>query len=92
MSMQARMSQSDPRLYSPARDVAHNFKDVVVAAFERLANGTWEATNGVPPAELVKACEAFVLFASAGMKGKNDMEQALRASGWFDVTPRAQVA
>jgi hypothetical protein len=41
MTLQARMSSEDRRLYNPSRDVAHNFQQVMELVAARLEDQSW---------------------------------------------------
>ena len=41
MTMQARMTANDQRLYNPSRDVAHNFQQVMEMVAGRLEDYSW---------------------------------------------------
>lgn len=99
MSLQARTSEWDHRLYSVNRDVAHNFAYVVQELATRLTDDRWKEIgnylreSGVTEAELGTACKAFIEFvASAASSPKESMEQALTRVGWFKLPAAAQVA
>lgn len=99
MSLQARLSESDPRLYNANRDVAHNFREVVMEIADRLENERWPELKaildreGTTMDELGKACEAYCRFvAGATHNAKESMVDVLARSGWWDVSPAAQVA
>lgn len=99
MSLQARASEWDHRLYNVNRDVAHNFGDVVREVAARLEDGRWPILvevcerYGVTQDDLGKACEAYCLFvASATETKKERMGACLTRSGWYAVPEVAQVA
>lgn len=98
MTIQARLSANDPRLYNVNRDVAHNFKDVIKLVGDRLEDGTWGDLNDllgdhdVSLDELGEAHGAFCRFlVMSGTNPKAGMEDALREAGWFDLRPEAQI-
>lgn len=99
MSMQARASEWDHRLYNINRDVAHNFGDVMREVAARLEDGRWPVLNEimahykVSQEDLGKACEAYCIFVmSAADDRKERMGACLTRSGWYDVPEHAQVA
>lgn len=99
MNMQARMSANDPRLYNPARDVAHNFHEVAKLVAARLEDGMWPELAGVLAREgvtldaLGEACGAYCNYiGSAATHPEWEMEDALRVSGFLNCLPAAQVA
>ena len=100
MTMQARSSEWDMRLYNVNRDVAHNFSFVVDEVAKRLENDDlWPElrailkAQGVTQQHLGKACEGFMLFvASAVDNPKETMGACLRRSGYLDAPEAAQIA
>lgn len=99
MSMQARMSANDPRLYNPARDVAHNFHEVAKLVAERLEDGVWPelaqllGREGITLDALGEACGAYCNYiGSAAYHPEWKMEEALAISGFLNCLPAAQVA
>lgn len=99
MTLQARQSEWDNRLYNVNRDVAHNFGDVVREVAQRLEDGHWPhlkamlERDGITEDDLGKACEGFMLFvASAVEHPKERMEACLRRCGYLDAPESAQVA
>lgn len=99
MSLQARMSEHDPRLYNVNRDVAHCFGSLVEEVAGRLEDGNWKHLQdllnerGVTDEQLGEACKAFLLFvAGAADDPKESMSAAMVRSGWFDVSEDAHIA
>jgi hypothetical protein len=99
MSVQARMSSSDNRLYNPSRDVAHNFKAVMELVVDRLDHDRWPALTellnreGVTTEELDTACNCYCNFLLAGAEdGRLSMTEVLDNSGFLQCKPAAQVA
>lgn len=99
MTLQARMSADDPRLYNPARDVAHCFGGTVEELLKRVQNIKWPAlrdylkAQGVPDAELGKAVAALSTFvATATLDPKEKMNGTLQRCGWYDVSDPAMIA
>lgn len=96
MSIQARMTQNDPRLYSPARDFAHCFDYVIRETLKRAAADGWVATRPLtaamasPTGELAKAGEAVARFVGSASLPEDTMESSLRKSGFLAVDPPAQ--
>ncbi len=97
--LQARMSEGDPRLYSPSRDVAHNFQAVMEMVAGRLEDGAWPELdahlkdNDISMDDLGEACAAFCSFVGDSVATPDaSMEEAMQAAGWFDCKPLAQVA
>jgi len=99
MSLQARFSANDNRLYRPERDVAHNFGSIAMVVAQRLEE--LENTPGVlsdfkkhfqiTDDELGEACAAFCKFVvSASDPKSKSMAQSLEESGWFAVKEPAQ--
>ena len=99
MSLQMRLSQSDARLYSANRDVAHCFAPVVKEVAARLEDNRWPAVGqyltdlGVSDAALGEACVAFVYFVRSAVDyPKESMADALARCGWYKLPEAAQVA
>lgn len=98
MSVQARLSEGDRRLYSVNRDVAHNFKYVMQLVAQRFDEDAWPAITslckreGVLIGDIDKAlacyCEYVVM---ATTHPDRDMLMALEVSGFFDCHATAQV-
>ena len=97
MSIQARMSEGDPRLYNVGRDVAHNFAHVMTTVAERLETGQWDAVqelarvHGVTEDELGKACEALCNFVAKNIEHRESMSAGLARFGFLDLHPMARV-
>jgi hypothetical protein len=100
MTLQARMSASDNRLYNPGRDVAHNFQQVMEEVAERLEDKkAWKELSEVLKREnitdkdLGEACAAYCryLVDSANLP-QLSMLNAMDESGFFETKPAAQVA
>lgn len=98
MSMQARMSQSDQRLYNPSRDVAHNFDYLIKEVADRCVAGTWPemraiaAKHGLTDDALGRTVEALTKF----VMGQNDirgesMANCLVRTGFYDQPTIAKV-
>lgn len=99
MSVQARMSEGDRRLYNVNRDVAHNFKYVMQIVAQRFDEDAWPAITSlckrenVPISEIDKALSCYCEYvAMAGSHPERDMFQALNLSGFFACHSTAQVA
>lgn len=99
MTIQARMSPDDKRLYNPSRDVAHNFQAVMTMVAERLEDAKWPELDGVLKREgvtlddLGEACGAYCLYVSNGATNpKMSMFESLDKSGFLKCKPAAQVA
>lgn len=97
-SMQARMTQGDPRLYSPNRDVAHNFEFVIQEVAECLETGKWPALTrlaaekGVTDVELGKCCEALCKFVIVQTDNpKESMGACLGRCGFLDLPETARI-
>lgn len=98
MSLQARLPTSPDRLYSAARDVAHNFPEIAQVLANRLSSDRWRPLSDFRRDQLVTdhdldaACSAFIQFvAYANDKEHKSMEDAINKSGWLLVNPAAQV-
>jgi hypothetical protein len=93
------MSESDPRLYNPNRDIAHCFGPVMMEVAGRLEDGKWKVLDdllvekGVSKDDLGKACEAFCKFVQSACDNKNEkMGECLERSGFWQVSELANVA
>ena len=99
MSIQARMTANDPRLYNPSRDVAHNFQHVMELVASRLEDQTWPELDSLLRREEVTlddlgaACGAYCTYlASAKTDPLLAMHSSLEQCGFFKCKPAAQVA
>jgi len=99
MTMQARMSADDRRLYNPSRDVAHNFKDVMNLVAARLEDEVWpELTSmlkreSVTMDDLGEACGAYCRYLASAVEDPNlSMQQSLDKAGFLNCKPAAQIA
>jgi len=99
MSLNAQLSQNDPRLYNPNRDVAHCFATVAMEVAGRLEDGRWGVVTeylkeqGVDMDDLGAACEAFCNFVAGAVDEPDEkMTDVLHRVGWFDVPEPAQLA
>jgi len=99
MTIQARMSPEDKRLYNPSRDVAHNFQQVMTLVAERLEDAKWPELDellkreNVSIDDLGEACGAYCTYIANGVNDpKLSMFESLDKSGFFKCKPAAQVA
>jgi len=101
MSMQAVMSPGDPRLYNVNRDIVHNWVSVLNHIAGIVDDKRWKELQqlldegNVSDEEVGHALSMFMLYtSSAADKDKVDMtmEAVLKASGFLDCKPLAQVA
>lgn len=100
MTMQARMSAGDDRLYNPARDVAHCFGDIARETARRLEEARWPWLRGylthynVTDDQLGEASRAFLEFVATATDSRDEkaMCDAMIRVGWFDVPEPAQFA
>lgn len=99
MTMQARMSSTDNRLYNPSRDVAHNFLEVLNLVASRLEDGVWPelkellVREHISMDDLGEACGCFCVYVASGKEYPNrSMYDSLKESRFFDVKPAAQIA
>jgi len=101
MSLQARMSEGDTRLYNPSRDVAHNFKQVLELVAARLEDEKWPelaellAREGVSMDDVGEACGAYCTYVASAAdpeSAQKPMQVSLLESGFFECHPAAQVA
>lgn len=98
MSLNARMSQSDPRLYNVNRDVAHNFDFVIQEVAKALETGRWEALTklaeerSVTDEALGRCCEALIKFMGVQADNpKESMAACLARCGFLDLPETARV-
>jgi hypothetical protein len=97
MTLQARMSQDDPRFYNPNRDVAHCFAEVARETAARLEDERWEVIHKlgeqhqITQEDLGLACKAFCEFVTADFRKGESMLACLERVGWFEVKPEAQL-
>ena len=97
MSLQARFNPQDPRLYSPDRDVAHAFKNMVRIVAERIENDEWEIVTDIKKKyqltdqQLGQICRSFCLFVMSSTEQRESMSDCLTRSGWFEQPEAAQL-
>lgn len=99
MSLQARMSESDRRLYNPSRDVAHNFKEVLQLVAARLEDNKWPELSAlllreqVSMDDLGEACASYCMYVASAVEDPNkSMFAGIHDSGFFKCKPAAQIA
>lgn len=100
MSLQARASQWDHRLYNVNRDVAHCFGDVCREAAARLEDQDWPflkdvcARYEITQDQLGEACRAFLEFVATATEHREERRPALALArvGWLDLPDAAQFA
>jgi hypothetical protein len=99
MSLQARMTAEDPRLYNPSRDVAHNFHSVMKLVADRLEDHAWPELDEVLKREGVtlddtgEACGAYCTYLSLALTAPDmTMHAGLESSKFFECKPAAQIA
>ena len=99
MTMQARMTANDQRLYNPSRDVAHNFQQVMEMVAGRLEDYSWTELSEVLKREqttmddLGEACGAYCDYLATSAKMPHwSMYDSLEHCGFFKTKPAAQVA
>lgn len=91
-TLNARLSQQDPRLYNVSRDVAHAFGDMMRVVASRLESlDRWPVLkafieeNDITEDQLGEACAAFIRFTGGACDDpKEEMGDVLRRSGWYD--------
>lgn len=100
MSIQARMSANDQRLYNPNRDVAHNFSGVVERLIDNYDNRGWAElrdftdANGITDEDIANTLNSFVtaiLYSKDKDKKNLSVHAALKDSGFFEQKLLAQV-
>lgn len=100
MTIQARASEWDHRLYNVGRDCAHNFGEVCAETARRIEEQDWPAINrmlaaaGVGDDELGEACRAFLEFVATATADRSERQprQVLARVGWFALSDTAQIA
>ena len=99
MTIQARMSAGDPRLYCVERDLAHNFGAVAAETIQRLELGRWPAVTElqakfqVSDEQLGQAIEGFCSAVAAARDSADEpMHECFSRCGFLDAPPQAQVA
>lgn len=98
MTLQARVSQWDHRLYNVNRDLAHNFGSAVMELANRLDDERWPflhelcRQHKVTDEQLAKALQALCKFVrGAADDPREGMYDVLLRSGWEEVPEAAQV-
>jgi len=99
MTMQARMTANDARLYNPSRDVVHNFQQVMKLVAGRLEDASWTELDELLRREnttmddLGEACQAYCNYLANSAKLPDlPMYDSLEQCGFFKTKPAAQVA
>lgn len=97
-SLNARMSQSDPRLYNVNRDVAHNFDFVIQEVAKCMEEQRWRTlttlakTHQISDFELGRTCEALIKFIGVQVDNpKESMAACLARCGFLDLPEMARV-
>jgi hypothetical protein len=98
MSIQARMTPGDNRLYNPSRDLAHNFGAIVLEAAKSASSGRWPAITKlakekeIPDEILGKAFEIVTKFIGRQADDpKESMHSCLARCGWLELPEYARV-
>lgn len=98
MSLNARMTASDPRLYNVNRDVAHNFDFVIQEVAKSVETGRWEPLTRLAKAhkvsdnDLGKCCAALCKFVYVQAENpKESMAACLARCGWQELPEIARV-
>jgi len=97
VTLNARMSPSDSRLYNVGRDVAWCFGHAIMEVAKRCEEGRWEALvklakeKGVTDEELGKACQCLCVFVETQMDQRESMAQGLARCGFLDLNENARV-
>lgn len=99
MTLQARMSSEDRRLYNPSRDIAHNFQQVMELVAARLEDQSWPELEEILRREKVsmddlgEACGAYCCYLTSAVDSPTlSMFDSLAQSKFFQCKPGAQVA
>lgn len=97
-SMQARLNQSDPRLYSVNRDVAHNFAYVIEETAKRIEAGNWKPlvaygeNAGLCDEDLGAGCQVLIRFVLGQLDfPKEGMSASLQRAGFFDLPEEVRI-
>lgn len=98
MSLNARFSPYDPRLYNVNRDVAHNFREVMAEVVRRCEEGTWDVLRrlaqekGITDRELGRACHSLCRFLATQLDEPGEsLGAGLARCGFLDCAPEARV-
>lgn len=98
MTLNARMSPHDPRLYNVSRDVAHNFGQVIQEVARRCEDGTWDTLQEllrekkVSDEEVGRCCQSLCRFiATQADDPKESMAGGMARCGFLDADPYARV-
>lgn len=97
MSLNARMSPQDPRLYNPNRDVAHNFDQVIMEVAKRCEQGTWDVLvklaqeKGLTDEDLGKACQCICRFVAHQPEKGESMGMCMSKCGFLECPDTARV-
>jgi hypothetical protein len=97
MTLNARMSKDDPRLYNPSRDVAHNFDQIIMEVASRCEKHTWDVLNklaqekGLTDEELGKACQCLCKFVAHHPERGESMGSCMAACGFLECPDAARV-
>jgi len=98
MSLQARLSRDDPRLYSANRDVAHNFHFVTMSVAGFLEKRRWPALaayaaeHNVTDEQLGRGMQAFIRFVAGAVdKPEETMDDVMTRCGWLEQPEAVQV-
>ncbi len=100
MSLQAKIpAGGETRVYSPGRDLAHCFGDIMREVAGRLEDKRWPVVDdllakaGVTEEQLGEACKSACLFGVEAVGSpKETMEQVLVRVGWFKNPEQANLA
>lgn len=98
MALNARMSQNDPRLYSPNRDVAHNFEAVIQEVAKAVETDRWDTLtqlandHNITGEQLGLCLQALCKFVIVQADHpKESMAACLSRCGFLDLPPIARV-
>lgn len=98
MSLNARMTATDPRLYNVNRDVAHNFDFVIQEVAKCAEDRRWPALTkiaqaaGVSDTDVGAVCQAVIKFMGVQADNpKESMGACLARCGFLDLPEAARV-
>lgn len=98
MPMQYNMGPGQP-MYSPARDIAYMYPQIVQGVENRLYEGPFKPlseylkSQGVTEIELAEAVRVYCLFLNSAHKTPGQtVEQCLEEVGWMSQPPAARIA
>ncbi len=99
MSTHMRLKGSEGELYTPGRDLAYCFHDMVENVANRFSENKWPALMALMEREKIEfpqlqaGMDSFCRFlVEAQQKPDRDIRESMRSSGWLDQPPQVQIA